>query len=216
MIIDPLTSRQVVLQGREDPESLQDRPCRWNLDNSVLVHQLGMDLKWVYRDAALVAAGFTSSHKRVVISCIGSCGSRRGLFQAWCPSRFLAHHDFALCLLMMGLGPRFWVLFCQGSSLCVLHLRVWSFVRTSVLYFFFSCSLAKCFSFIYLFIYFLNCNNWASLYWYKKLSYNFIDDLQIFWFVFFFFGYLEEEPPRPCIGILIHVGATNMYTQEHY
>ncbi len=30
----------------------------------------------------------------------------------------------------------------------------------------------------------------------------------------FFLDILEEERPGPCIGILIDIGATNMYTKE--
>ncbi len=51
-------------------------------------------------------------------------------------------------LLVMGLGPRFCVFSCLGSPLCVLHFRVWAFVWTTVLFFFFSCV----FSVLYLFL----------------------------------------------------------------
>ncbi len=52
------------------------------------------------------------------------------------------------CLLVLS-GP---FLGLPLVHLCVLHFQMWSFVQISVLSIFFSCSLAKCFSF-YLFTY---------------------------------------------------------------
>jgi hypothetical protein len=79
-----------------------------------------------------------------VVMAIRKTSFRFGVLPSFSPI-FL--HDLLL-LLVMGLGPRF----CVFSPLCTLHFWVWPFVWISILSFFFSCSLARCFSCIYLLI----------------------------------------------------------------
>jgi hypothetical protein len=80
-----------------------------------------------------------------VVAIIRKVSSRLGVLPSFL---LISLHDLLHVISMMGLGPRLLDFFSEGSPLCILCFQVLSFVWTSILSFFFSCSLVRCFSYV--------------------------------------------------------------------